>query len=271
MGYMGPGLPGQRSVLSAADRAFVEARWGVPAGTLHTRLGQGTIDLFQRMAAGEVKACWIICTNPVASVANRANVVAGLRAAELVIAQDAYLDTETNRYADILLPGALWAEAAGVMVNSERTLTLMPQAVPPPGDALPDWRIIAGVACEMGYGHAFQYASAAEVFDEIAAFANPPPATTCAAPAMRGCARRRCNGPARAPTGRTATRSAISMTTSASHRSWRTTAPARAWCSPPPTAARNSTRGRMSIRPSCPTPTIPWCSTRGGCSINGIR
>ncbi|MCL7207356.1 molybdopterin-dependent oxidoreductase, partial [Escherichia coli] len=93
----------------------------VPAGTLHTRLGQGTIDLFQRMAAGEVKACWIICTNPVASVANRANVVAGLRAAELVIAQDAFLDTETNRYADILLPGALWAEAEGVMINSERT------------------------------------------------------------------------------------------------------------------------------------------------------
>ncbi len=173
MGYMGPGLPGQRSVLSAADRAFVEARWGVPAGTLHTRLGQGTIDLFQRMAAGEVKACWIICTNPVASVANRANVVAGLRAAELVIAQDAFLDTETNRYADILLPGALWAEAEGVMINSERTLTLMPRAVPPPGDALPDWRIIAGVAREMGYGHAFQYASAAEVFEEIAGFSNP--------------------------------------------------------------------------------------------------
>ena len=173
MGYMGAGLPGQRSVLSAADRALVEARWGVPAGTLHTRLGQGTIDLFQRMAAGAVKACWIICTNPVASVANRADVVAGLQAAELVIAQDAYLDTETNRYADILLPGALWAEAEGVMVNSERTLTLMPQAVPPPGDALPDWRIIAAVACEMGYGHAFQYASAAEVFDEIAGFSNP--------------------------------------------------------------------------------------------------
>ncbi len=173
MGYMGPGLPGQRTVLSADDRAFVERRWGVPAGTLHTRLGNGTIDLFQRMAAGRVKACWIICTNPVASVANRQTVVAGLRAAELVIAQDAYLDTETNRYADILLPGALWAEADGVMINSERTLTLMPQAVPPPGDALPDWRIIAGVACEMGYGHAFQYDSAAQVFDEIAGFSNP--------------------------------------------------------------------------------------------------
>lgn len=173
MGYMGPGLPGQRTLLSADDRAFVEQRWGVPAGTLHTRLGKGTIDLFQRMAQGEIKACWIICTNPVASVANRQTVVAGLRAAELVITQDAYLDTETNRYADVLLPGALWAEADGVMINSERTLTLMPQAVPPPGDALPDWRLIADIACEMGYGHAFTYASAAEVFEEITGFFNP--------------------------------------------------------------------------------------------------
>ena len=32
MGYMGPGLPGQRSVLSAADREFVEEQWGLAAG-----------------------------------------------------------------------------------------------------------------------------------------------------------------------------------------------------------------------------------------------
>ncbi|WZB73583.1 molybdopterin-dependent oxidoreductase [Achromobacter insuavis] len=116
MGYMGPACRAS-AACCRPPTAPLSKRWGVPAGTLHTRLGQGTIDLFQRMAAGEVKACWIICTNPVASVANRANVVAGLRAAELVIAQDAYLDTETNRYADILLPGALWAEADGVMIN----------------------------------------------------------------------------------------------------------------------------------------------------------
>ena len=59
---MGPGLPGQRSVLSATDRAFVEARWGVPAGTLHTRLGQGTIDLFQRMATGAVSYTHLTAT-----------------------------------------------------------------------------------------------------------------------------------------------------------------------------------------------------------------
>ncbi|RQQ16048.1 reductase [Burkholderia stagnalis] len=173
MGYMGPGLPGQRSVLSDADRQCVEDLWQVPRGTLRTETGSGTVDLFERMAAGEVKACWIICTNPVATVPNRQNAIAGLQAAELVIAQDAFLDTETNRYADILLPGALWAEGEGVMVNSERNLTLMRQAIAPPGEALPDWRIIAGVARAMGFGDAFDYASAADVFDEIVRFSNP--------------------------------------------------------------------------------------------------
>jgi sulfite reductase (NADPH) flavoprotein alpha-component len=173
MGYMGPGLPGQRSVLVDEDRAFIEELWGVPKGTLKTTLGQGTVDMFSRMAAGEIKACWIICTNPVASVANRQTVIAGLQAAELVIAQDAFLDTETNRYADILLPGALWAEAEGVMINSERNMTLMRKAVEPPGAALPDWQVIARVACEMGFADGFSYASAEEVFAEITRVSNP--------------------------------------------------------------------------------------------------
>ncbi|REG58014.1 sulfite reductase (NADPH) alpha subunit [Paraburkholderia sp. BL6669N2] len=173
MGYMGPGLPGQRSVLVEEDRAFIEDLWRIRKGSLKPQVGNGTIDMFARMAAGEIKACWIICTNPVASVANRQNVIDGLSAAQLVIAQDAFLDTETNRYADVLLPGALWAEAEGVMINSERNLTLMQKGIEPPGAALPDWRIIARVACEMGFADAFTYASAEEVFAEITRASNP--------------------------------------------------------------------------------------------------
>ena len=173
MGYMGPGLPGQRSALNAGDRAFCEAAWGLAPGTLRAESSGGTVEMFERMAAGHIKACWIICTNPVATVPHRGRVVEALRRAELVIAQDAFLDTETNRHADILLPGALWAEAEGVMINSERNLTRMPRAVPPPGEALADWDIIARVARAMGFGEAFSYASAAEVFDELRRFANP--------------------------------------------------------------------------------------------------
>lgn len=174
MGYMGPGLPGQRSVLSDEDRAFTEELWGVPPGTLRADgSGSGTVDMFRRMAEGEIKACWIICTNPVASVANRRTVIEGLEAAEFVVTQDVFADTETNAYADVVLPAALWAESEGVMVNSERTLTLSRRATDPPGEAWPDWRIIAEVACALGYEDAFGYTSAEEIFAEITRAWNP--------------------------------------------------------------------------------------------------
>lgn len=173
MGYMGPGLPGQRIVLSAEDRAFCEEEWGLDPGTIRADVGPGTIALFEQATAGAIKACWIICTNPVASVPNRATVIAGLTNAELVITQDAYRDTATNRYADIMLPAALWAETDAVMVNSERNLTLLQQSVPPVGEARADWELICGVAEYLGFGDAFAYKSSSEIFDEIRRFANP--------------------------------------------------------------------------------------------------
>ncbi|MEU3888494.1 bifunctional nitrate reductase/sulfite reductase flavoprotein subunit alpha [Streptomyces sp. NPDC029041] len=174
MGYMGPGLPGQRSVLVDEERAFTEEVWELPPGTLRADgAGQGTVDMFRRMAEGEIKACWIICTNPVASVANRRTVIEGLEAAEFVVTQDVFTDTETNAYADVVLPGAMWTEAEGVFVNSERNLTLTRQAADPPGEAMADWRIIAEVACAMGYEKGFSYDSAEQVFEEIRRFWNP--------------------------------------------------------------------------------------------------
>ncbi|MFF2808009.1 molybdopterin-dependent oxidoreductase [Streptomyces sp. NPDC058000] len=173
MGYMGPGLPGQRSALVAAERAFIESLWNIPEGSLRPEAGRGTVEMFERMAAGDIKACWIICTNPVASVANRKTVIAGLEAAELVITQDVFADTETNAYADVVLPATLWAESDGIMINSERNLTLVQGVVDPPGQALPDWQLIARVACEMGFADAFTYASAEEVFEELRQAWNP--------------------------------------------------------------------------------------------------
>uniref|UniRef100_UPI0028AA7948 bifunctional nitrate reductase/sulfite reductase flavoprotein subunit alpha n=1 Tax=Aeromicrobium sp. TaxID=1871063 RepID=UPI0028AA7948 len=173
MGYMGPGLPGQRSVVSAEDRAFCEQVWGLAAGTIRDEVGTGTIDLFGQMADGAVRAAWIICTNPVHSVANRDTVLRGLAAADVVIVQDAFAESETLAHADIALPAALWTEADGVMVNSERNLTLCRPATAPPGDARPDWQLICDIATRLGFGDAFAYASAEEVFEEIRAFANP--------------------------------------------------------------------------------------------------
>ena len=173
MGYLSYGLPGQRSVSNADDRRFTEEVWGLEPGTIRPKPGLDASEMYKAMQAGDIKALWVICTNPVATTPNRAHAIAGLKAAELVITQDAYQDTETNIYADILLPGALWAEATGVMINSERNLTLMEKAVEPPGEAMPDWQIIAKIACAMGYADAFSYVSSAEIFDEIKRFWNP--------------------------------------------------------------------------------------------------
>nr|WSZ20741.1 bifunctional nitrate reductase/sulfite reductase flavoprotein subunit alpha [Streptomyces canus] len=174
MGYMGPGLPGQRSVLVDDERAFIEDLWELPPDTLRADgVGKGTVEMFRKMAEGEIKACWIICTNPVASVANRRTVIEGLEAAEFVVTQDVFADTETNAYADVVLPGALWTEGEGVFVNSERNLTLTPAVADPPGEAMADWRIIAAVACEMGYEKGFSYDSAEDVFEEIKQAWNP--------------------------------------------------------------------------------------------------
>ncbi|MEV6949411.1 molybdopterin-dependent oxidoreductase [Streptomyces sp. NPDC051172] len=174
MGYMGPGLPGQRSVLVDEERAFVEELWELEPGTIRADgVGKGTVEMFQKMADGEIKACWIICTNPVASVGNRKTVIEGLEAAEFVVTQDVFADTETNAYADVVLPAALWTETEGVLINSERNLTLARSAADPPGEATADWRIIAAVAREMGYEKGFGYDSAEEIFEEIKQAWNP--------------------------------------------------------------------------------------------------
>jgi NADPH-dependent sulfite reductase flavoprotein alpha-component len=174
MGYMGPGLPGQRSVLVDEERAFVEELWGLAPDTLRKDgVGQGTVEMFQKMAAGEIRACWIVCTNPVASVPNRKTVIEGLEAAEFVVTQDVFARTETNAYADVVLPGAMWTETEGVLINSERNLTLAQPATDPPGEAMADWRLIAAVARGMGYEKGFSYDSAEEVFEEIKQAWNP--------------------------------------------------------------------------------------------------
>ena len=173
MGYMGPGLPGQRSVLDDDDRARTESLWGLPEGAIRAEAGQGTVEMYRELAAGNIKAAWIICSNPAASMANRSTVIDALRSAELVVVQDAYTATETSAYADVVLPAALWAETDGVMVNSERCLTRTAAATPPPGDALPDWKLICLIAAELGHGGDFDYPDAAAVFEELKAFHNP--------------------------------------------------------------------------------------------------
>jgi anaerobic selenocysteine-containing dehydrogenase len=165
-------LPGYRAVADAAARRAVETHWSLPAGTISTTPGRSALEIFEGLTSGAVRAVWILCTNPAASMPDTDFVEKALRQAELVIVQDAYHPTETTRLADIVLAAAQWPEKDGVMTNSERRLTYLPRLVEPPGEALPDLEILTRFATVMGWGSAFAYTGAADVFDEFAALTS---------------------------------------------------------------------------------------------------
>ncbi|MEM0966262.1 MAG: nitrate reductase [Verrucomicrobiota bacterium] len=171
VGYLAAGLPGQRTVTESADREFVSSVWGVPSEKIQAKPGPDAVEMFKRVKAGKIRALWVIGTNPVASMPKNGQVVQALKEVDCLIVQDVYEGNETSEYAHFLFPGALWAEAEGTMVNSERRITLMQKAVDPPGDARPDWELVCSVASRMGYP-GFGFGKASDVFEEVKRFRN---------------------------------------------------------------------------------------------------
>ena len=140
-GGMATSLPGHRDPANPAHRADVAAIWGVPA--LPATPGRTALELFEAAADGAVRALWIACTNPAQSLPHQAMVRRALERAELVVVQEAYATAATCAYADLLLPAASWGEKEGTVTNSERRISRVRAAVPPPGQARPDWAIAA--------------------------------------------------------------------------------------------------------------------------------
>jgi len=168
VGYMSHSLPGYRSIAEPEHRRQMEQLWGLPAGAIRDEIGYDAVRLFEAMESGEIRAVWIIGSNPAASMPNLPRVRRALESAELVIVQDAYYPTETTSYAHIVLPAALNLEQDGTFCNTERRVTLMQKAVPPPGDAMPDWWWVKQVAAAMGFTAGLRHENAAQIFDEFA-------------------------------------------------------------------------------------------------------
>ncbi|WP_333700272.1 molybdopterin-dependent oxidoreductase [Rivihabitans pingtungensis] len=169
VGGLATALSGHRDPANPQHRAEVAAIWGVDA--LPATPGKTAIPMFDAIAAGQIKALWIVCTNPAHSMPDANKVREALAACELVIVQDAYADTDSVAYADVLLPAAGWAEKDGTVTNSERRISRVRRAVAAPGSARADWDIgidaARRLAARLGRGaHLFPYAGPDEVFAE---------------------------------------------------------------------------------------------------------
>ncbi len=137
-------LSAHRDLANPAHRAEVAALWGIDE--VPAKPGKTAVEMFEAAADGEIKALWIACTNPAQSMPDQHTVRRALERAEFVVVQEAFATAETCAFADLLLPATTWGEKEGTVTNSERRITRVRAAVPPPGLARHDWQIVVDLA-----------------------------------------------------------------------------------------------------------------------------
>jgi assimilatory nitrate reductase catalytic subunit len=158
-------LTAHLDIENAEHRDYVQAYWQSP--TMVTNAGKSAVAMFDAIERGEIKAVWIMATNPLVSLPERDKIKRALTNCPLVVVSDCVADNDTLAYADIKLPATPWLEKNGTVTNSERCISRQRSVQPACGEARHDWRIIADVANAMGFsGFDFQHVS--EVFTEFA-------------------------------------------------------------------------------------------------------
>jgi assimilatory nitrate reductase catalytic subunit len=146
-------------------RDTVQSFWASPR--IAGKPGLKAVDLFHAIEAGTVKAVWIMATNPVVSLPDADQVKRALAQCELVVVSDIVAGTDTNAYADVLLPALGWGEKDGTVTNSERCISRQRAFLPAPGAARADWHVLCDVARRMGFD-GFDFDHPAAIFDEHA-------------------------------------------------------------------------------------------------------
>ncbi|MGI9151365.1 MAG: nitrate reductase [Limnohabitans sp.] len=144
-------ISAHRDMSKPEHRAEVAALWGID--DVPSKPGKTAVEMFEAAADGEIKALWIACTNPAQSMPNQSTVRRALERAEFVVVQEAFATAETCDFADLLLPATTWGEKEGTVTNSERRITRVHAAVPAPGQARHDWRIVVDLATRLAQEH----------------------------------------------------------------------------------------------------------------------
>ncbi len=143
-------------------RRFAEA-WGVEEERLSLKPGLKVTEIVG--ADSPVVGMYIFGENPVISDPNVAHAEEWFHSLDFLAVQDLYL-TETARFADVVLPGASFAEKDGTFVNTERRIQRVRAACAPPGRSRRDLDILIELTERVGFGAPF--ADAEEVMREIA-------------------------------------------------------------------------------------------------------
>ena len=161
MGGLPNVLPGYKPVTDEAARKVFEEAWGVK---LPDKPGLTMVEMMNAAEKGEIKALYIMGENPALSDPNLNHTRHALEKCEFLVVQDIFM-TETAEFADVVLPGASFAEKDGTFTNTERRVSRVRQALTLPGQARQDWQIIQDLSNRMGY--AMKYDSPRQILEEI--------------------------------------------------------------------------------------------------------
>ena len=146
-------FPAYKSVEDPGVRRRYETLWGRP---LDPKKGLTVVEITDAIHRGEIRGLYVMGENPAMSDPDAHHTRAALAKLEHLVVQDLFL-TETAAYADVVLPASAWPEKDGTVTNTDRRVQIGRQALPLPGEAREDWRIIQDVANRMGLSWAYEH------------------------------------------------------------------------------------------------------------------
>ena len=165
MGQKASQLPGEREIENMEDREYIASVWGIPEAEM-PHAGLPATLMIPAMLEGDIRGCFMICSNPMVSLPDQHTVERALRGLDLFVVCDFFL-SETCELADVVLPGSVWAETEGTTTNLEGRVIKYNKAVDPPGEARRDIDIVVDLARRLGKGDFFPYKDARDIFDEL--------------------------------------------------------------------------------------------------------
>ncbi|MEZ4601135.1 MAG: formate dehydrogenase subunit alpha [Syntrophotaleaceae bacterium] len=137
-----------------------EKAWGVP---LSRKPGLTQSDM--ALGNGHIKGLYVVGDNLLRNSPNLGKARQVIDALDFLVVQDMFL-TETAEVADVVLPASSFAEKDGTFTSGYRLVQRVRAVIDPVGESRPDWEIIRELSRRMGY--AMDYASPADIMDEIA-------------------------------------------------------------------------------------------------------
>jgi NADH-quinone oxidoreductase subunit G len=163
-----PQPPGAKFKIPAIDAPNVQGARDLGFPLSATAQGDADLSAFRRdVEGGRVKALYVFDPGPAGSIGDLSWVIAARKSGQLpLLVVHGVLMTDLTRAADIVLPGASWVEKDASYVNKDGRVQAAARAMPPPGEAQEDWKVLTDVA--LALGAAVSYANSGEIRAELA-------------------------------------------------------------------------------------------------------